>query len=172
MGSSGLAGARVVLRPVGPADVDHLCRLFAEPEVARWWGRYDRGRIDRELVVGDDPTTTSYVIEVDGLPAGLIQSWEEPDPDYRRANIDIAVATRWHGTGVAVDAIRTLARHLVDACGHHHLTIDPAAGNGRAIACYRKVGFRPVGVLRRNERGPDGGFHDTLLMDMLAGELR
>lgn len=72
---------------------------------------------------------------------------------------------------MAVDAIRTLARHLIDDRGHHHLTIDPAADNGRAIACYAKVGFRPVGVLRRNERGPDGGFRDTLLMDLLAEEL-
>jgi aminoglycoside 6'-N-acetyltransferase len=34
------------------------------------------------------------------------------------------------------------------------------------------VGFRPVGVMRRYERGPDGVWHDGLLMDMLAGELR
>jgi aminoglycoside 6'-N-acetyltransferase len=72
---------------------------------------------------------------------------------------------------VAVDAIRTLARHLIEHGGHHHLTIDPAADNARAIACYAKVGFRPVGVLRQNERGIDGSFHDTFLMDLLAGEL-
>jgi aminoglycoside 6'-N-acetyltransferase len=34
------------------------------------------------------------------------------------------------------------------------------------------VGFKPVGVMRRYERGQDGTFHDGLLMDMLAGELR
>ena len=31
---------------------------------------------------------------------------------------------------------------------------------------------RTVGVLRAHERGPDGEFHDGLLMDMLATELR
>ncbi|MEO7555222.1 MAG: GNAT family protein, partial [Acidimicrobiales bacterium] len=55
--------------------------------------------------------------------------------------------------------------------GHHHLTIDPAAANERAIACYRKVGFRRVGILRANERDEDGVFRDTLLMDLVAGEL-
>ena len=40
-----------------------------------------------------------------------------------------------------------------------------------AIATYRRVGFRPVGIMRRYERGPDGTFHDGLLMDMLEGEL-
>lgn len=171
MGGGKLAGDRVVLRPVGAGDVDALVRLFDEPAVRRWWWGYDRARIERELLGEDDPTTAVYAIAVDDELVGVIQSWEEDDPDYRRASIDIAVATAWHGRGVAVDALRTLARHLV-ASGHHHLTIDPAMENERAIACYRKVGFRPVGVLRRNERGADGTFHDALLMDLLADELR
>ena len=166
-----LNGERVLLRSVRPADVTVLADMFAEPDVARWWGHYDRERVEREMVAGDDPATTVYAIEVDGEVAGVIQCYEEPDPQYKAAAIDIAVATRWHGRGVAVDALRTLARDLVERRGHHHLTIDPAAANARAIACYAKVGFRPVGVLRRNERGPDGTFHDTLLMDLLADEL-
>ena len=34
------------------------------------------------------------------------------------------------------------------------------------------VGFRRVGVMRQYERGLDGTFHNGMLMDMLAGELR
>jgi aminoglycoside 6'-N-acetyltransferase len=34
------------------------------------------------------------------------------------------------------------------------------------------MGFKRVGVMRLYERGPDGTFHDGLLMDLLAGELR
>jgi aminoglycoside 6'-N-acetyltransferase len=49
--------------------------------------------------------------------------------------------------------------------------IDPAADNAAAIACYRKVGFRPVGIMRQYERGPEGEWHDGLLMDLLAAEL-
>ena len=166
-----LLGARVLLRAVRTDDLDALETLFADPVIASWWPRYGRARIEREMVVGDDAHTTVYAIEVDGEVAGVIQSWEEPDPEYRHAGMDIAVASRWHGRGVAVDALRTLARHLVGSVGHHHLTIDPAAANGRAIACYQKIGFRPVGVLRRNEQGADGTFHDTLLMDLLPDDL-
>ena len=50
--------------------------------------------------------------------------------------------------------------------------VDPAATNTQAIACYAAVGFRPVGVMRQYELGPDGTFHDGLLMDLLAAELR
>ena len=49
--------------------------------------------------------------------------------------------------------------------------LDPAADNEAAIRCYLKVGFRPVGIRRRSERGSDGSWHDGLLMDLLAEEL-
>lgn len=85
--------------------------------------------------------------------------------------MDIAVATEWHGRGIAADALRTLARHLIDDLGHHRVVIDPAADNARAIACYCKVGFQPVGVMRQYEL-LDGTWHDGLLMDLLANDLR
>ncbi|HXI44982.1 MAG TPA: GNAT family protein, partial [Candidatus Acidoferrales bacterium] len=69
-------------------------------------------------------------------------------------------------------AIRTLARYLIEGRGHHRLTIDPSAANERAIKAYERVGFRRVGVMRSYERGPDGTWHDGLLMDLLADELR
>ena len=49
--------------------------------------------------------------------------------------------------------------------------IDPAADNKAAIRLYQALGFQPVGTMRRYERGPDGSWHDGLLMDLLAGEL-
>jgi len=51
------------------------------------------------------------------------------------------------------------------------VTPDPVAAIERAIRAYASVGFRPVGVMRQYERGPDGRFHDGLLMDLLRGEL-
>jgi hypothetical protein len=66
---------------------------------------------------------------------------------------------------VRARAVALLARYLFSECGHHRITIDPAAHNERAIRGYAKVGFRPVGVMRQYERGPDGQFHDGLLMN-------
>ncbi len=41
----------------------------------------------------------------------------------------------------------------------------------RAIAAYAKLGFRPVGIMRRYQRMTDGRWVDALLMDLLADEL-
>jgi aminoglycoside 6'-N-acetyltransferase len=165
-----LQGQAVRLRPVTAGDAPRLTEILTHPEVARWWGRYDLDRVQRELVDPDDGTVT-FAIQADGQAIGLIQYWEEPDPDYRHAALDIFLHPDWHGRSLGADAIRTLARHLFQDRGHHRLTIDPAADNQRAIRAYRRVGFRPVGVLRRYERGPDGGWHDGLLMDLLPEDL-
>lgn len=115
---------------------------------------------------------THYLIEVGDETVGMIQSFEETDEMYQYASIDIAVRSAWQGQGIGPESIRTLARHLLDDRGYHRLTIDPAAHNAKAIKAYERVGFKPVGVMRKYERGPDGSWHDGLLMDMLADELR
>ncbi|HEX7276705.1 MAG TPA: GNAT family protein [Acidimicrobiales bacterium] len=165
-----LHGARVRLRPATRDDVPELVRIRATPEV------YERWRGGDDLVASveedfDDADVVRFVIELDGRVVGLIQYESVDDPDYRHASIDIYVDPAVHGRGVGTDAVRTMARHLIRDLGHHRLVIDPAADNGAAIRAYAKVGFRPVGVMRQYERGPDGTFHDGLLMDLLADEL-
>lgn len=137
--------------------------------MARWWGDPAKS-VAATIEVGEGES--HFVIELDGEAIGVIQCTEETDPMYRHASIDISVRSAWQGQGLGPDAIRTLARYLIDQRGHHRLTIDPAAHNTRAIKAYERVGFKPVGLMRQYERGPDGSWHDGLLMDMLAEELR
>jgi len=118
-----------------------------------------------------DPSTHTFVIESEGQVVGAIQWSAETEPDYRHASIDIYVDPAVHRRGLGTDAVRTLARHLIDDEGFHRLVIDPAADNAAAIGCYTKVGFRPVGIMRQYERGSDGSWHDGLLMDLIAEEL-
>jgi aminoglycoside 6'-N-acetyltransferase len=164
-----LRGERVLLRPGRPEDADRLIRIRKEPEVAQRWGA---DNIEEEVGEGFIGTDEGFVIEVDAEVVGAIQYGEEDDPMYRHANVDIFLATSRHGQGLGAEAIRLLAGHLFEDRGHHRLTIDPAADNAAAIRAYEKVGFRRVGILRSYERGPDGVWHDGLLMDMLREEFR
>jgi aminoglycoside 6'-N-acetyltransferase len=166
-----LIGQIATIRPLRPDDRPALVAVLSDPTVAEWWD--SRGaEVSASELLAVDPTVTVFGIEVDGELAGSIQYAEELEPDYRHAGIDIFMSSRFQGRGVGTDAVRTMARYLIEVRGHHRLTIDPAAANARAIHVYEKVGFKPVGVMRRYERGQDGTFHDGLLMDMLADELR
>jgi aminoglycoside 6'-N-acetyltransferase len=165
-----LQGAQVTLRPPTAADVPDLARIRTTEQVHRWW----RGGDDMRKAVTEDleqPDVETFVIEHESKTVGAIQWQAEAEPDYLHASIDIYVDPAVHGRGIGSDAVRTLARHLIHDRGHHRLVIDPAADNAAAIRCYSKVGFKPVGVMRRYERGDDGAWHDGLLMDLLADEL-
>jgi aminoglycoside 6'-N-acetyltransferase len=165
-----LEGQRVTLRAPVLADAAPLAAIQAEPGVARWWTPDDAEGL-RRLLFEPEADVVPWVIEHEDRVVGFIQDWEETDPDYRHAGIDLFLATQAQGQGLGPDAIRTLAAHLIDDRGHHRLTIDPVAANERAIRAYSRVGFRPVGVMRAYQRTADGGWEDGLLMELLGQEL-
>lgn len=159
----------MTLRPMVPGDLEALAGFFVLPEVAEWWPGENMVRLEARLTEADEGI--GLIIEVDRELIGFVQYFEETDPDYRHASIDVVLHPDRCNRGLGTDAVRTLCRHLFSEVGHHRVTIDPSVGNGRAIASYRKIGFREVGVMRRYERANDGTWRDSLLMDLLADEL-
>jgi RimJ/RimL family protein N-acetyltransferase len=167
-----LHGDRVVLRPLVETDVERLVELGGDREVASWWPGLTHDHVlAKARGEGEEADVTCFAIVVDGEVAGMIQHYEEADPDFRHAGIDLFLGTRYHGRGAGTDAVRTMARHLVRDLGHHRVVIDPAAANARAVRCYEKAGFKRVGVMREYWRDPEGVWRDGILLDLLASEL-
>jgi aminoglycoside 6'-N-acetyltransferase len=169
-----IESTRAVLVPVRREHAFALRAIRMQPDVARWWHDLepdfpleDPGSVRYAVLLRDDDRPGT----VHPLPRGLVQYDEEPEPDYRHAGVDLFLDTALHGQGYGREVVAAVCGHLIDERGHHRITIDPASDNAAAIACYAAVGFQPVGVMRRYERGPDGSFHDALLMDLLADEL-
>jgi aminoglycoside 6'-N-acetyltransferase len=163
---------RLSLRPLAEADLDVLERIVASPGVAEWWGvAGDRRKLRSDLSCDDEDDSAAFAIEVEGRVAGWLGVWEENDPGYRHAGLDIALAGSAQGRGLGPEALRAAIGWLIAERRHHRITIDPARGNERAIRAYESVGFKPVGTMRRYERDPSGGWRDGLLMDLLAEEL-
>jgi aminoglycoside 6'-N-acetyltransferase len=165
-----LRGAHVVLRPARSDDIPTLEAIRREPAVERWWGVLEDGELAEDLATQNDDVVI-LAIEVEGDVVGAIQWYQERTPAFRHAGMDIFLTTRVHGRGFGTETVRLLAGHLIADHGFHRLVIDPSAANAAAVRAYEKVGFRPVGRLRRSWRRPDGTWEDQLLMDMLAEEL-
>ncbi|HEX9041367.1 MAG TPA: GNAT family protein [Trebonia sp.] len=165
-----LHGRQVTIRTGDRDDVPPLHAVLSEESVTRWWGEPEDGEEIAAKLAGTG-SSALLVVDVSGNVAGGIQYDEEEDPMYRHAGIDIFLGAAYQGRGVGTEAVSLLARFLFERRGHHRITIDPAAANNRAIRCYAKAGFRPVGVMRQYERGADGLFHDGLLMELLRDDL-
>ncbi len=153
----------MTLRPLAAGDEAELLRIHQTPEVTHWWDVPD------EDFPWDEPESTRFTIEVEGVIAGLIQFGEEPEPMYRHAWIDIFVDPEGGRRGTGTDAIVTLVRHLTEDLAHHRITIDPSLDNAAAVGCYEKAGFRRVGVMEAAERDPlSGRWRDALMMELVV----
>ena len=157
-----ITGERVVLRPRVEADRAALKAIRDEPEVIRFWGR------QTAEWPGDDESVEEWVVELGHELIGFVQFWEETDEDYRHADVDILLATAYHGQGLGTDAMRAAMTYLTGQRGHHRITLTTWPHNERAIHLYEKLGFRQVGITRASERGDDGGWHDELLMEYVV----
>jgi aminoglycoside 6'-N-acetyltransferase len=156
------------LRPLRATDAGELRRIMSTDAVRRWWGAPEPGFPDH-----DDPGATRWTIVFDGAVAGLIQFAEELEPRYRHGTVDLYLDPALHGRGIGTEVLRRVVDHLVNARGHHRVTIDPARANAAAIRSYEKAGFRAVGVMRAYERDPDGpDWHDGLLMEFVVEPAR
>jgi aminoglycoside 6'-N-acetyltransferase len=155
----------VELRPATPDDVDDFVAIVSGSE---WWG-YVSGDDQLRADLLDDECTV-YAIVAGGATVGWLQVYEENEPGYRYAALDIMLAPSHQDRGIGPEALRQAIEGLI-AAGHHRFTIDPALNNERAIRAYEKVGFRRVGVLRQYWRDSAGEWRDGLLMELLAGDL-
>jgi aminoglycoside 6'-N-acetyltransferase len=145
-------------------DITPLALLGADRSVSRWFPDLSEADLRERLEPEDD--AAYFAIEEDGELVGMVQFWEEADPRFRHAAIDLFLGSRAQGRGLGTDVVRTMVRHLIEDRGHHRLTIDPELRNERAIRCYERLGFRRVGVLRRYFLAPDGTWQDGLLMEL------
>jgi aminoglycoside 6'-N-acetyltransferase len=154
----------VRLTPLAPEHAAALRAIRCDPAVEEFWDP-----LEPDFPLEDEPESTRFTIHHDGEVAGMVQYWEETEPKYRHAGIDIFVSPAHQGRGVCTEAIRLLVRHLIEDRGHHRLVIDPAAHNAAAVGCYTKAGFTPVGLMRLAERASDGrSWHDALMMELVV----
>jgi aminoglycoside 6'-N-acetyltransferase len=155
----------VRLVPLAPEHHERLTELRRDPEVLRWWQEA------RDDFLEDEAGVHKYAIVLDRDVIGFVQWHEETDPMYRHAGVDLFIDPAFHGRGLGSEVVRVVCADLIDEQGFHRIVIDPEVANEVAIACYRKVGFKPVGVMRRYQRDRFGEWRDGLLMDLLAEEL-
>jgi aminoglycoside 6'-N-acetyltransferase len=159
-----IEGERVALRPTTPDDRAALRRIREEPAIRQWW------QPQSPEWPGDEEDVELFTITRGGEDEviGLVQFWEDPDPDTRHADVDILLATKHQDQGLGTDAMRTIVTHLTRDRGHHRITLTMSPDNARAARVYEKVGFRRVGITRRSERRADGHWYDELLMEYVV----
>ncbi|MGE0228226.1 MAG: GNAT family N-acetyltransferase [Dehalococcoidia bacterium] len=165
----------VSLRPIAESDLPALLRWRQDPEVVRFWDAApeDLEACREEFLDVDTVPVWRFIVEWEGRGVGNIEySHPYADTDYLwTAGIDIFIGEPdARDRGVGTEAVRTLLQYLFEVKQLHRVTIDPEAGNRRAIRSYEKAGFRFDGLLRHNDRFEDGRYADTYFMSIIEDE--
>jgi len=121
----------------------------------------DTGFVSNLILIPEKSMAVVMMSNFDRAPLGVLTN----------AALDVALGLKPDPGTIRTPIERVLYKTIANERGHHRITIDPAAHNTAAILCYTKVGFKPIGITRQSERGPDGTWHDGLLMDLLAEDL-
>ena len=77
--------------------------------------------------------------------------------------------TEYWGQGYGEEAVNLLLDYGFNVLNLQNITLSVFDFNERAITCYEKCGFKPIGR-RRQAKILAGKVHDILLMDILADE--
>jgi RimJ/RimL family protein N-acetyltransferase len=89
------------------------------------------------------------------------------DAVNRSAMFGILVGPEYQNQGYGQEATRLLLDYAFNLLNLNSVMLGTYAFNHRAIAAYRKVGFREIGV-RRQARIIGGKAYDAIFMDILA----
>jgi len=179
-------GKRLYLSPMNPDDADTYAKWLNDPGVIEWLGCDDavyslpaeRKAVERMAEGGDTAAHFAIVLRGgelgEGMPDTLLGNCSLQSIDWRSRKAELGLflgedAAR--GKGYGREAILLLLGFAFDTLGLHSVMLKCFAHNARALACYRKVGFKEFGR-RRQSHFTEGRFVDDVFMDILEDEYR
>lgn len=171
-----LEGEIVRLREVREADLGLLVRLRNDLATQAWSRTLPpdytiemirRRYWDRDFSYRRDSGVFIIEMKDTGEAAGMVSYSDVVD--RMEAAWGLAVDRRFWGTGVGFDAADTLLRFLFEELGLRVVRLYTQTENERAVAAFRKLGFREA--VRTPRAIFKAGRHaDNLSMDLLREE--
>lgn len=171
-----LQGQLVNLRALESTDLERVYTWINDREVTRYVvGRYPMSRTDERRWLEQSPANgfaagVRLAIETnDGAHIGTLDL-HRVSSESRCAGLGIMIGEKsYWSNGYGTDAIVTLLRFAFDEMNLNRVWLHVFDFNERAIACYRKCGFREEARLRENYYG-QGRYWDVYVMGILRDE--
>ena len=172
-----LEGKLVRLRPLEPEDLEHAYTWMNDPEATYFLGmRYPISRVEEERWLREAASANDFAhglrLAIETKEGRLIGNigLHSPSPEDRRAILGIVIGEpEYWSKGYGADAIMTVLRFAFHQMNLNRVSLEAFENNERAMACYRKCGFREEGRLRQ-DRFKHGRYCDAIVMGILREE--
>lgn len=139
---------RLLLRPLTTDDIDELVAIHAEPEVRRFMGPFDRGRVmewlalvERDYAEGR-PGRLAVIERISGRLLGRsgLKYW----PQFSETEVGWVLHPGAWGRGYATEAGRASAEWGFQNLDVPYLTAMVRPDNHRSIAVAERIGMSPL----------------------------
>jgi RimJ/RimL family protein N-acetyltransferase len=173
-----IPGETINLRAIERQDAPLLYRWFNDQDVMNGWGWSTPARsmhtvaaqveewLARENAFGRPEALIAESLA--GDPIGLVIVRIDR-PEARAVELSLLVDAAHWGQGFGIDMMQTTLEACFDSWGVHRVGVHVEEGNERALALYRRLGFKEEGRLRQ-AAFRDGRHADVLLLSLLATE--
>ena len=148
----------IIFRPLSKADIPNIIRWLRQDHVLDVWDSAQNASDDqlRDKYVArlSDNTIETYIIVIDDIDVGLIQTYVVENIDDFSVLRDQAMGCDlfigepdYINKGYGTKLLRQFVKdYIFNHPNIEYACIDPEVANERAIAAYEKVGFRPFRV--------------------------
>jgi RimJ/RimL family protein N-acetyltransferase len=170
-----LVGERIYLSPISLDDIEQYTKWMNDPEITDNLGQshvtFHREKERKSL---EDMMWGHAFAIIEKAEHRLLGNCDffEVKQLSRRGMCGIFIGEEAdRGKGYGAEAMKLLLQYGFDTLNLHNIALTVFGYNERAIACYKKAGFREVGR-RREAYFVKGRYHDEVLMDILEDEYR
>lgn len=156
---------RLVLRPVGEADIDRILEYRNLPEVTQW---LLRTQVEPDAFreawrrAGEDPDDHSQAVTLDGtvigtVSLGVVDGMGQPGQPLRtEAELGYIFDPAYAGHGYATEAVTAMVAYAFEEVGVRRITAGCFADNLASVRVLEKVG------MRREQHGIADSWHAEL----------
>ena len=171
-----LVGERIYLSPRSLEDVEKYTEWMNDFDITDYTGRshqimtleaekkYIEEKIDAEATFAIVDNNEDKLIGTIGL--------EDINHFRRTAELGIFIGDKdYREKGYGTEAIRLILDYGFNYLNLNNIKLDLMEFNERALACYKKCGFKEYGR-RRKCRFINGKYYDVIEMDILSEEFK
>ncbi len=169
-----MTGKKCYLSPIDENDAPCYTAWFNDLEVTRnlvafSWSLNEKHEKDILEKLSKEHVYGIHDIRHDTLIGNI--GLHDVDHLHRRCELGVMIGDKsYWGKGFGEEAIRLLAHYAFDYLNIRNIMLRVFEFNERAIACYKKVGFKLIGR-RRQAIELEQKTYDIVFLDLLPGDL-
>ena len=169
-----LVGDNIYLSPRNTEDIEKYVEWLNDFQITDYTGRssqlitIESEKKYFEEHINDEAAFSIVRLEDDEMIGRI--SLEKVNHTNRTATLGIFIGDKdSRNKGLGTEAIKLILDYGFNYMNLNNIMLDVLDVNARAIACYKKCGFKEIGR-RREANFTNGKYHDIVSMDILARE--